>query len=122
MFPKYETIETFMEISKRDGMAETVMNVLSDKNPDYEPLLTYLKKIINKINADPEDNRIDSNAFSVGYLVCFNLFRIQIESEDLDVADLESNIESLRNYIAFLEDENSKLKAKNDSKQNTNMH
>ena len=47
MFPKYETIETFMEISKRDGMAETVMNVLSDKNPEYEPLLTYLKKIIN---------------------------------------------------------------------------
>lgn len=111
MFPSKETVKLFIDISNRDGFAATLGSALSDPvNPKYSAILGYLKSALKTIDNTGVENRFCPESFASGFLSCFHMFRLQIESEDMDIEDLQSNIDSLTNYIKFLEDESLKLK------------
>lgn len=113
MFPTKETVSLFCDIVARDGLANTVMPILNSKNPTYIPALSYLKKAMKKIedaNSIEEKMLLDPDAFSLGFVICFNLFRLQLEADELDNDDLKTNMEILQNYVEFLETENVRLK------------
>lgn len=116
MFPNKDTIEMFDAICTRDGVKHVITDFLTNKRDEYKPLFQYFNKLLKMLNDDKiEDyNRLDEPSFTLGFLICFNLFRLQIESEDFDIDEYISNIASLESYIQFLEKENSCLKNEND--------
>ena len=112
MFPSKETVKLFIDVSNRDGFAATLSAPLLDPiNPKYSPVLGYLKSALKIIDASEGNSKFCPESFASGFLSCFHMFRLQIESEDMDIEDLQLNIESLSNYVKFLEEEASKLKA-----------
>lgn len=111
MFPSKETIELFEEICKRDGFALTVTSNISKKNPNYKPVLDYLSKIKTLIKESEKEKReIFYESLNLGFLICFHLFRLQIEAENLDIEDYQISIDGLTKYIEYLEEELSKQK------------
>jgi hypothetical protein len=110
MFPSQETVNLFETICSRDGLAFTITKNISKKNPKYKPVMDYLYKIKNIIGGNSVEEAEKYECFTIGFLCCFHLFRLQIEAEDYDIEDYEKNIESLNNYINFLEEENKKYK------------
>lgn len=111
MFPSKDTVKLFIDICSRDGLSKTVSEVI--KNPideKYGPVLSYLKGAMRIIDNPEGTSDLCGESFGVGFLTCFNLFRLQLESEDMDIDDLQTNLDNLNNYIQFLEEENSKLK------------
>lgn len=115
MFPSKDTVKLFIDISNRDGFASTLTTVLTDPvNPKYGPILGYLKSALKIIDGQGESNsKFCPESFASGFLSCFHMFRLQIESEDMDIEDLQANIESLSNYVKFLEEEAVKFKSDN---------
>lgn len=106
MFPSKETIELFEELCSRDGFAHTVTSNISKKNPNYKPVLDYLSKIKRLIkDSEKEKREVFCESLNLGFLICFHLFRLQIEAEDLDIEDYKISIEGLSNYIKYLEEE-----------------
>ena len=116
MFPTTETIELFDSVCKRDGIKHVVSDFIDNKKDEYKPLFKYFKTLLKMLNDDkiPDYNKLDEPSFTLGFLICFNLFRLQIESENLDIEDYKININSLEAYIQFLEKDNSSVKIKND--------
>lgn len=112
MFPSKETIGLFETICSRDGFATTITQNISKSNTNYKPVMDYLCKIKDVIEHGAVDKKQSYECFTVGFLCCFHLFRLQIEAEDYDIEDYERNIESLNNYIEFLEKENQQYKSK----------
>lgn len=112
MFPSKDTVKLFIDISNRDGFAATLTRVLEDPiNPHYSPILGYLKSALKIIDSQTTPSKFCPESFASGFLSCFHMFRLQIESEDMDIEDLQANIDSLNNYIKFLEEEAIKLKS-----------
>lgn len=112
MFPSKETVDLFETICSRDGFASTITQNISKKNLNYKPVMEYLSRIKDVIKHGAVDKKESYECFTVGFLCCFHLFRLQIEAEDYDIEDYQRNIENLNNYIAFLEEENQKYKTK----------
>lgn len=111
MFPSKDTVKLFIDISNRDGFAATLSGPLKDPiNPKYAPVLGYLKSALKIIDHSPEDSKFCPESFASGFLACFHMFRLQIESEDMDMEDMQSSLDSLSNYIKFLEEEAVQLK------------
>ena len=113
-FPKKETVALFIEMINRDGLESVILQALKgDAIPKYGPIISFLKAACLIID-DPENNsELCMESYSLGFLSCFNLFRLQIESEDMDLDDLENQVQKLEGWISYLEDENVRLKNEN---------
>ena len=113
-FPKKETVALFIEMINRDGLESAILQAIrGDSTPKYYPIISFLKAACLIIE-DPENNsELCMESYSLGFLSCFNLYRLQIESEDMDLDDLESQLQKLDAWVLYLEDENVKLKNEN---------
>jgi hypothetical protein len=110
-FPKIETVKAFIHTCDKDGFESIVDKLLNnDLKNEYKPLFAYLKKIVTDMLAD--DLVEECNYYTSGFVSCFDLFRRQIESEDMDVDDIQSQLKNLLAWSSFLEDENVSLKNK----------
>jgi len=109
MFPSKDTVKLFIDISSRDGLAKTIASILDQQsNANYAPTLSYLKSVLRILDEDKSD--LCAESYATGFLSCFHLFRLQLESEDMDIDDLQINVEHLSNYIKFLEEENIRIR------------
>ena len=99
---------------KRDGLAKIIDQTLKGRVvPNYLPTISYLKAACLAIENPTNDSELCMESYAVGFLSCFNLFRLQIEADDMDLDDLESQVQKLEGWISYLEDENVKLKNEN---------
>ena len=117
MFPSKETVSLFVDMTNRDGFSNTVISVLSEPiNKKYSPVLGYLKSALRAISksSNSKEGGFCEESFASGFLSCFHLFRLQLESEDMEDDDLICSYENLSNYVKYLEEENVKLKDKID--------
>lgn len=111
MFPSNETVKLFLAMCNRDGTINAMMNIVDSKNEEYKPTINFLKLLVEMIDkAQYGDVCVES--LTIGFMTCFNLFRLQIEASKMDMADLQSNIEALSNYVDYLEKEVDKINEK----------
>ena len=109
-FPSIETVDLFYEIVQRDGMEYVSENLLlKSKDPRLVPAVRYLKTVLLSLI---EDELLDeANGFSAGFISCLDIFRRQIDSEDIDLEDIELQLKNLSAWIEYLEAEVVKLKS-----------
>lgn len=120
MFPSKDTVSLFIDICNRDGFSNTISEILkAPMNPNYAAVLGYLKSVLRIIDNGMSD--LQSDSFASGFLCAFHLFRLQIESEDMEIEDLQLTVNSLANYIEFLEDENLRIKNGESKDPNTKL-
>jgi hypothetical protein len=121
MFPTKNTVDLFIEMCNKGGPVNTVVGFLKEDsiNAEYKPSIAYLKAAIQFMMDTSSD--ICTESFCVGFLSCFHLFRLQLEADQMDIGDLEVNLESLSNYVEYLEGEVRELNGKLENT-NTGMH
>lgn len=96
---------------KRDGLAKIIDQTLKGRVvPNYLPTISYLKAACLAIENPTNDSELCMESYAVGFLSCFNLFRLQIEADDMDLDDIEAQIQKLEGWILYLEEENLRLK------------
>jgi len=112
LFPNNKTIKLFIDICNRDGFTKTVSEIFKEKdiNNNYLPVFSYLKLSMKTIGEEEGNSDIDMESFVTGFLCCFHLFRLQLESEDMLLDDVQANIGVLNSYVTYLEDEICNLK------------
>lgn len=94
----------------RDGIIPTLTAFLKDgdglipKDSKYMPCLSHLKVNLKAIE-ESESAEICKESYTVGFLSCFHLFRLQLEADQMDFEELQINIENLTSYITYLEDQ-----------------
>lgn len=125
MFPTNETVKLFLAMCNRDGTINAMMDLIDKQNEEYKPSLNFLKLLIAMIDKT-EYKDVCVESLTIGFMTCFNLFRLQIEASNMDVADLQSNIDALSNYVEYLEKEVIKINEKcgdiGTQDQNTGVH
>lgn len=108
-FPKIETVKAFIHTCDKEGFESIVDRLLNnDLKTEYKPLFAYLKKIITDMLED--DLNEECNYYTSGFISCFDLFRRQIESEDMTVDDIKLQLDNVLAWSSFLEKENVELK------------
>ena len=94
-YPSKETIEAFKQIIEKDGLEEVLGNLvnISNVNKKINPIVTYLKEMIFSMI----DNNLEEemSAYTNGFISCLDLFRRQIESESIDLEDLNIQLENI---------------------------
>lgn len=111
-YPNKNTVNTFIALLNRDGLAKTISK-LEDPLPDEQkPVIAYLKAIIKTLE-NRDDNELCIDSYGAGFLTCFHVFRMQIESDDMDMGDLDIQLKSLQGWIEYLEVENLEIKSEN---------
>lgn len=110
MFPSKETIDVFLAMCAKDGLMKVSSSIFEDKvDPKYEPTIQILKNLVVTLT-EMEKALFDPESFATGFLTCFNIFRLQLESEDMTIEDMSANMAVLNSYVEFLENENSELR------------
>ena len=111
-YPSKETIEAFKQKIEKDGLEEVLGNLvnISNVNKKINPIVTYLKEMIFSMI----DNNLEEemSAYTNGFISCLDLFRRQIESESIDLEDLNIQLENITGWTSYLELENTNLKEK----------
>lgn len=120
-FPTLETVKLFLAELKKSKDIESIFDSYKDDglNPKYLPSLSLLKEIVLTLNTR-EQYMSEVSPFFTGFMCAFDLFRRQIESEDMTVDDIEANLTSITNWTKFLEDENCRLKQELEALKNGN--
>ena len=108
-FPSIETVDLFYEIVQRDGMEYVSENLLlKSKDPRLVPAVRYLKTVLLSLI---EDELLDeANGFSAGFISCLDIFRRQIDSEDIDLDDIQQQLQNICGWTEYLEEEVTRLK------------
>lgn len=109
-YPSKETIEAFKQIVEKDGLEEILGNLVnaSNMNKKLSPIVGYLKEMIFLMIDDGIDDEISS--YTNGFISCLDLFRRQIESESIDIEDLNLQLENIVGWNNYLESESQTLK------------
>lgn len=108
-FPKIETVKAFIHACDKEGFETIVDRLLNnDLKTEYKPLFAYLKKIVTDMLED--DLNEECNYYTSGFISCFDLFRRQIESEDMSIDDIKIQLDNILAWSSFLEKENVELK------------
>ena len=111
-YPTKETISAFKDIVEKDGMEDIFHNLveLSKTNKKINPLIEYLKAMVFSM----VDNGLDEElgAYTNGFISCLDLFRRQMDSESIDLEDLNIQLDNIVGWNSYLEDEVVKLNDK----------
>lgn len=98
----------FVEIVERDGLEEISEGLLKCKEGKMLPLLSYFKQvIISMIDNDLYD---EADGYTTGFLTCLDMFRRQINSENVTLEDIEIQLANMEGWNSYLEQENIDLK------------
>lgn len=103
-FPSNDTVDLFYEIVQRDGM-EHVSEELLLKSKDLRllPLVRYLKTVLLSLIKD--ELLDEANGYSAGFISCLDIFRRQLDSEEIDLDDVKMQIENMSAWTDYLESE-----------------
>lgn len=108
-FPKIDTVKAFIHVCEKEGFESIVDRLMNnDLKTEYKPLFAYLKKIVTDMLED--DLTEECNYYTSGFISCFDLFRRQIESEDMTVDDIKLQLDNVLAWSSYLENENLALK------------
>lgn len=109
-YPTKETIDAFKQILDKDGMEFILENIVNSTNTNKKitPIVNYLKEVIFSIIEDSLEEEL--SAYTNGFISCLDLFRRQIESESIELEDLNIQLENICGWVKYLEDDNTKLK------------
>lgn len=114
-FPSIDTINLFCDIVRREGM-EKVSELLLLRSKDLRlvPSLSYLKTVLLSLI---KDELIDeANGYSAGFLTCLDMFRRQLDSEDITLEDVELQLQNVLAWVDYLENEVINLQCQIDRK------
>ncbi len=104
-YPTKETISAFKDIVEKDGMEDIFHNLveLSKSNKKINPLIEYLKAMVFSMVDGGLDEEL--GAYTNGFISCLDLFRRQMDSESIDLEDLNIQLENICGWNSYLEDE-----------------
>jgi hypothetical protein len=111
-YPTKETIEAFKQIVDKDGMEDILENLVTLANNDKKiaPIIGFLKEMVHIIISDNLEEEL--SAYTHGFISCLDLFRRQIQSETIDLEDLNLQLDNIVGWNSYLEDEVVKLNDK----------
>lgn len=108
-YPSVDTIKLFCEILNRDGIDSITENIiLSGNNPKLNPILIYFKRTLTDMLKEELYEEVDG--YTTGFLTCLDIFRRQLDADDVSLEDLEIQIENMCGWTDYLEHENLKLR------------
>jgi hypothetical protein len=109
-YPTKETIEAFKQIVDKDGIEDILENLVKEANSNKKiaPIIEFLKEMVHTIIQDNLEEEL--SAYTHGFISCLDLFRRQIESEIIDLEDLNLQLDNIIGWNQYLEDESVKLR------------
>lgn len=112
-YPTRETVEMFCEVLQKDGMEDIMEKLLRENTKDLRmiPLLSFFKQSLTQMMEDQLLEEIDG--YSSGFLCCLDMFRRQINSEEITLDDVNIQLNNIAAWSNYLEEENILLKNEN---------
>jgi len=109
-YPTKSTIDAFKQIVEKDGMEDILENLVNaaNNNKKIAPIVGFLKEMVHTIISDNLEDEL--SAYTNGFISCLDLFRRQLESETIDLEDLNLQLDNIVGWNEFLEKENFALK------------
>jgi hypothetical protein len=109
-YPTKSTIDAFKQIVEKDGMEDILENLVNaaNNNKKIAPIVDFLKEMVHAIISDNLEDEL--SAYTNGFISCLDLFRRQLESETIDLEDLNLQLDNIVGWNEFLEKENFALK------------
>ena len=104
-YPTKDTIGAFKQIVEKDGMEDILENLVNaaNVNKKISPIVNYLKEMVHIIISDNLEDEL--SAYTNGFISCLDLFRRQIESETIDLEDLNLQLDNIVGWNEYLEKE-----------------
>ena len=100
-FPSIDTVNLFCEIVEREGMEKISESLLlRSKDLRLIPILSYLKTVLLSLIKD--DLIDEANGYSAGFLTCLDMFRRQLDSEEVSLEDVELQLQNMCGWTEFL--------------------